>query len=58
MLCCCPLNQALPLYWVFSAHWPERLLVRVLLLACPLAVWLGLVVAVWWTMGAVMKQFR
>jgi hypothetical protein len=54
------LLQSLPLFWVFNPEymWPERLAVRVLLLAVPLAVLVGLLAAVWLSMRAVMRQFR
>jgi hypothetical protein len=54
------LLQSLPLFWVFNPEymWPERLAVRVLLLAVPLAVLVGLLAAAWLSMRAVMRQFR
>jgi hypothetical protein len=50
--------QALPLFWAFSPqfNWPERLAVRVLLLAVPMAALVGLLAAAWLAMRAAMKQ--
>jgi hypothetical protein len=38
--------------------WPERLAVRVLLLAVPMTALVGLLAAAWLSMRAVMQQFR
>ncbi|WIA35326.1 hypothetical protein OEZ86_003781 [Tetradesmus obliquus] len=54
------LLPALPLFWAFSPQfmWPERLAVRVLLLAVPMTALVALLAAAWLSMRAVMRQFR
>ncbi|WIA15147.1 hypothetical protein OEZ85_001834 [Tetradesmus obliquus] len=53
-------NTALPLFWAFSPQfmWPERLAVRVLLLAVPMTALVALLAAAWLSLRAVMRQFR
>lgn len=60
LTCLLSCRQAVPVYWVFSPTylWPEHLAARVLLVAVPLAAWMILHVATWFSMRDVLRHFR
>lgn len=50
--------QALELFFVFAYAWPQGLVVRLLLVAAPMAVWLLLMVLTWRAFRIVMGLLR